>query len=181
MKLLGKQTMRILTDVAMALGIRNNGWHYVGNAVNAARDVPLDIPITKAIAKKLVIEYWEARGGTIRKYPPKATKKDKNSRKTPSDLFYLSREWRELRYKALQVCGGKCQCCGASAKDGKTLHVDHIKPRHKHKHLQLDISNLQVLCEDCNLGKGAWDETDWRVIEQRQQLEHMRAINEKPI
>jgi 5-methylcytosine-specific restriction endonuclease McrA len=79
-----------------------------------------------------------------------------------NDGFYESREWRQVRYAALKACGAKCLCCGASAADGARLHVDHIKPRYTHTHLSLELSNLQVLCEDCNVGKGAWDDTDWR-------------------
>lgn len=78
------------------------------------------------------------------------------------DGFYKTRAWREMRMVALKAAGGRCACCGASAKDGARLHVDHIKPRYKRPDLSLDPSNLQVLCEDCNLGKGAWDDTDWR-------------------
>lgn len=78
------------------------------------------------------------------------------------DGFYASKEWREVRYKALVSCGAQCQCCGSTRKDGAKLHVDHIKPRSKFPSLQLDISNLQVLCEDCNLGKSNKDDTDWR-------------------
>lgn len=81
----------------------------------------------------------------------------------PSEEFFTSREWRELRYKALEINGGACQCCGRSRKaHGVILHVDHIKPRSKYPELQLDISNLQVLCEDCNLGKSNKFCTDWR-------------------
>lgn len=76
--------------------------------------------------------------------------------------FYDSRAWMEIRYFALVLAAGKCQCCGKSKKDGATLHVDHIKPRFTHPGLSLDVNNLQVLCRDCNLGKGAWDSTDWR-------------------
>ena len=79
-----------------------------------------------------------------------------------NDSFYLSREWREVRYKALVKHGAACQCCGATRTDGVRLHVDHIKPRSKWPSLQLDINNLQVLCEDCNLGKSNKDDTDWR-------------------
>lgn len=78
------------------------------------------------------------------------------------DEFYKSREWRQLRYLALRNSKG-CQCCGARAQDGVLMHVDHIKPRYKFPHLSLCLDNLQVLCEDCNIGKGAWDETDWRA------------------
>jgi len=78
------------------------------------------------------------------------------------DGFYESREWRELRYKALVSYGPICQCCGASRKNGSVIHVDHIKPRSKFPELQLVISNLQILCEECNLGKSNKDSTDWR-------------------
>lgn len=83
----------------------------------------------------------------------------------PDELFFTSREWQELRYKALKEHGAACQCCGATRADGKKMHVDHIKPRSKFPELQWLLSNLQVLCEDCNLGKGAWDQTDWRPPE----------------
>ena len=73
--------------------------------------------------------------------------------------FFRSRAWRELRYKALRTYGAACMACGRT--DGE-LHVDHIKPRSKFPELALDITNLQILCADCNLGKGAWDQTDWR-------------------
>ena len=78
------------------------------------------------------------------------------------DGFYETREWRELRYKALVKNGAKCQCCGASRSDGVRIHVDHIKPRSKFPELQLELTNLQILCEDCNLGKSNKDCTDWR-------------------
>lgn len=78
------------------------------------------------------------------------------------DGFYKSDDWRKLRYLALRNCKG-CQCCGAKASDGVHLHVDHIFPRYKYPHLSLKLENLQVLCDDCNMGKGAWDDTDWRI------------------
>jgi len=75
--------------------------------------------------------------------------------------FYNSLNWKRLRYQALARSAGKCQCCGATG-DKSPLHVDHIKPRSKYPELALDISNLQVLCADCNIGKLNQDETDWR-------------------
>ena len=78
--------------------------------------------------------------------------------------FYESREWRNLRYKVLKKHGAKCQCCGRSAKDGIIIHVDHIKPRSKFPELELNEDNLQILCEDCNLGKSNRDDTDWRAL-----------------
>lgn len=73
--------------------------------------------------------------------------------------FYKTREWREVRYKALVKFGKKCQACGETS---GYIHVDHILPRSKHPERELDINNLQVLCEACNIGKSNTDTTDWR-------------------
>lgn len=78
------------------------------------------------------------------------------------DTFYESWEWKSARYAALKRHGAKCMLCGATKESGAVICVDHIKPRALHPHLELEQSNLQVLCNDCNMGKGRWDETDWR-------------------
>lgn len=87
-----------------------------------------------------------------------AVRKGKSSGKT----FYDSDDWKRLRYQALVRHGAACQCCGATRSDGVKLHVDHIKPRSKYPELELNLDNLQILCEPCNMGKSARDETDWR-------------------
>lgn len=78
-----------------------------------------------------------------------------------SDKFLRSQEWRSLRFKALERYGRKCLGCGRSAPD-VVIHVDHIKPRVKYPDLALDIENLQILCEDCNKGKGSRSQADFR-------------------
>jgi 5-methylcytosine-specific restriction endonuclease McrA len=89
----------------------------------------------------------------------KANSQLKNLGKIES--FYDSNEWRKTRYQALKIHGSKCQACKTEV---GPMHVDHIKPRSKFPELQLEVSNLQILCEACNLGKGNWDETDWRKL-----------------
>lgn len=84
------------------------------------------------------------------------------AKRTSEDGFYKSLEWKSLRYLVLKNCGGRCMCCGNRPSDGIVLHVDHIKPRKTNPHLALALDNLQVLCSDCNIGKGGWDDTDWR-------------------
>jgi len=82
----------------------------------------------------------------------------------PAKEFLVTREWRELRYRVLRKRGGSCECCGRNYRDhGVVVHVDHIKPRSKYPHLSLVFENLQVLCEDCNIGKSNKDQTDWRI------------------
>lgn len=110
-----------------------------------------------------LVSYEELGGfkrGSVQKHSKETViRKAKRARKS----FYETREWREVRYQALLRCGAKCNCCGRTKNDGAILHVDHIKPRSKYPELELDISNLQVLCEDCNFGKSNKDETDWRI------------------
>jgi len=74
--------------------------------------------------------------------------------------FYQTREWRKLRWDVLTASDGRCGMCGRGKKHGVVLHVDHILPRSKYPSVELDRSNLQVLCEDCNLGKSA---TYWKA------------------
>lgn len=92
--------------------------------------------------------------------PPKPTYRPTG---VQSDAFLLSFEWRKLRMRVLVKRGNRCECCGMSPRDGIVIHVDHIKPRRTHPELALTESNLQVLCEVCNHGKGSWDSTDWRT------------------
>lgn len=85
------------------------------------------------------------------------------AKKDANDRFFKSEEWRTVRYKVITLHNGQCAACGRSKKEhGCVMHVDHIIPRSWQPELALEISNLQLLCEDCNLGKGNRDSTDWR-------------------
>lgn len=87
-----------------------------------------------------------------------STKKDASFK----DPFFSSKEWRDIRFRVFLRDGRRCANCNAS---NTRLHVDHIKPRSKFPSLALDINNLQVLCEDCNLGKSNKYIVDFRVME----------------
>jgi hypothetical protein len=76
--------------------------------------------------------------------------------------FLETYEWRKLRMEALKKYGPKCMCCGATPATGAVMNVDHIKPRKLFPSLAMSLDNLQILCHDCNHGKGNWDRTDWR-------------------
>lgn len=93
---------------------------------------------------------------------PKPVEKQKQTDRA-RDYFLASYEWRKIRMEVLIRDGAKCACCGTTPKNGRTMHVDHIKPRKAHPELALTLSNLQVLCDVCNHGKGNWDRTDWRA------------------
>lgn len=96
----------------------------------------------------------------------KRTEKPRAKRDRP-DKFYASWDWKKARYEALRIHGHRCQCCGwrPGDTDRGFLVVDHIKPRSKFPKLELDVGNMQVLCNDCNMGKSNVWEDDFRKSE----------------
>jgi 5-methylcytosine-specific restriction endonuclease McrA len=130
------------------------------------------LPFDKYSALELVVCVSAKLGITVRgdihpnsqiKHLAKLINKDPYivCKKTKKE-FYSSRSWKILRYQAFEKYGNRCQCCGAKPSDDITLHVDHVKPKSTHPELALDLNNLQILCEDCNVGKiNQWD-TNWK-------------------
>ncbi len=103
-----------------------------------------------------------------RKIENRIKKNTRNEEALRRSEFYKSWDWKQVRYDALKKHGAICMCCGAKRTDftidGSPVRivVDHVMPISRFWHLRLEISNLQILCEDCNLGKGARDTTDFR-------------------
>lgn len=59
-----------------------------------------------------------------------------------------------IRFAVMERDNFACKACGRTyRKDGVKLHVDHIHPVSKGG--KTEMSNLQTLCQDCNLGKSA--------------------------
>lgn len=56
-----------------------------------------------------------------------------------------------LRYDVMKRDNFTCQLCGATARDGAKLHVDHIIPVARGG--KTTMSNLRTLCDSCNRGK----------------------------
>jgi hypothetical protein len=94
-----------------------------------------------------------------------------------SNEFLQTYEWRRLRMVVLKKRGARCECCGASPRSDKecVINVDHIKPRRLFPALALEETNLQVMCNTCNHGKGNWDQTDWRAEAQREAEQEERS------
>jgi len=93
---------------------------------------------------------------------PKTVLRSNAGPSVASNAFLASYEWRKVRMQALKKYGPRCMCCGATPATGAIMNVDHIKPRKLFPELALDVNNLQILCHNCNHGKGNWDQTDWR-------------------
>jgi len=106
-------------------------------------------------------QFWKPEARDIPK--AKRAKANKKKQYTTGKGFYNSKEWLKIRVRVLEKYGCECMMCGRSKKNhGVVIHVDHIKPRSKYPELELDINNLQILCDQCNIGKGNRYETDWR-------------------
>jgi hypothetical protein len=128
----------------------------------------------RKLRKALMARYWAEILNS--ESAPQVPETPKAAR--PSRDFYQSDAWRAVRYEALKLHGARCQCCGRSSREGVVIHVDHIKPRSKYPQLELVLANLQVLCEDCNLGKMARDQTDWRPAGAAECTEeHLSSLN----
>ena len=77
------------------------------------------------------------------------SKKQKSTKKKESTSWsrYIS---KSVRVTVLNRDNFKCVFCGRNSQQIE-LHIDHIIPFSKGG--SNDISNLQTLCVDCNLGK----------------------------
>lgn len=138
------------------------------NCANYAKNYVFAVDInkkSKKVINKKVKKLNPIYPVYVKKYNTKELKNIFEYANSPD--FLQSYEWRKLRLEALKMYGAKCQCCGASPDTGAVMNVDHIKPRKLFPELCLDINNLQVLCHECNHGKGNWDQTDWRKTEHK--------------
>ncbi len=179
-KALRKIQVEIATRVAHHLSVKRKNavlFKAVGNALGRPFVNTGNGGAAKAHGYALVMEYarqkgiWPVVSGFTPEDPPKSLKSKAPTWKAPrraarfgkKDDFLQTYEWRRLRMEVIKERGTRCECCGHSPSDGVTvLNVDHIKPRKMHPELALDKSNLQILCDACNHGKGNWDQTDWR-------------------
>lgn len=123
-------------------------------------------PCSQKNGTKVRLKNHQARVDAFNGKAARPKKKRAKSHRKPDD-FYTSWEWKRVRYEALRIHGQRCQCCGWQPGDtsGGRLVVDHIKPRRKFPELALDVENLQVLCNDCNMGKSNVYEDDFRGID----------------
>ena len=71
--------------------------------------------------------------------------------------------------------GWQCSVCRKNLYREEDATIDHIKPRSKHPHLYDVESNLQILCNNCNSTKSAYDGDDWKAVTRKRR----RALNKR--
>lgn len=166
--------LRAFTYARRRLGL--GSMNKVDTGIRCADYLKIDPPKGKSEADQVILRFYNHAQALTTAQKKSAFPKWRNGRVERRDVanpdsrpyeatdeFLESFQWRKLRMEILKEQGARCSCCGATPKDGLRMHVDHIKPRRTHPELALVKSNLQVLCEVCNHGKGNWDQTDWRT------------------
>lgn len=139
----------------------------LGRAIERLETLPLtDVLSLTAIEAQTLLEI-ELRK-LVLSLPNDVIKPDKHETylsyvrgdQAPSSVVeFLSRKHRTLRLGEDEIIdlerrqGGRCACCGTILTSAIQPHIDHVRP------IMLggddDTSNMQILCEQCNLGKGA--------------------------
>lgn len=75
--------------------------------------------------------------------------------------FLSTKEWKRVRMDAIEKYSNVCMICGRRPPE-ISINVDHIVPRALDWKLALTVDNLQILCAECNEGKGNRYTTDYR-------------------
>lgn len=137
-------------------GVRGESYSEERKAMNSTKKLgDIDIPQGKrknrAIKRALIKDFLDRRDQENTAIASSMT----------SEKFYRSKRWLEMRYLILKKQGNLCKACGRGPKQGAVIQVDHIYPRYIFPELAFDPANLQVLCSDCNTGKGVKDKTKW--------------------
>jgi hypothetical protein len=160
------QELKWFTQQARTAGYKVNGGSNGGGWIRLAATIGVKCGSKKDARFALRRRFGDAAGFPRHLSGPvtviQSNKKKRRFEFAATDAFLSSYEWRRVRMEAIKKYGARCQCCGATPADGVKMNVDHIKPRKIFPQLALDVNNLQVLCEECNHGKGNWDMTDWR-------------------
>jgi len=118
----------------------------------------------KEARRKKAAKAWRKKKGLIKSTENKKSNKQKKPKNVKANEFYKSWEWKRLRYEVLRERGARCECCGITAMDHPLGYVvvDHIKPASIFPALRMERTNLQILCNDCNMGKSKNYHDDWR-------------------
>ena len=98
--------------------------------------------------------------------------------------FYKSRAWQKCRKIILATHEHKCSYCQRDLTyDRESINVDHIIPLRRYYSRRTEISNLQILCCDCNKAKGnkLESEINMDALLQESRENQRKRLNLSPI
>jgi len=105
--------------------------------------------IVKSLNSKIIIDDITIEGDLWKEIEEYSRKEIEASRRKKARKAIT----REKRIEIFERDGYRCVICGASAKTGTTLEIDHKIPISKGG--TSEDENLQTLCFECNSGKGS--------------------------
>lgn len=91
----------------------------------------------------------------------------------------IDKKWIRLRNTILKYHGFSCMKCGITPPSRRWVHIDHIKPVSLYPTLKYSLSNLQVLCKECNISKSNKYIADYRPEEMKKKFGSTPDIPEK--
>lgn len=88
-------------------------------------------------------------------WPPPHIRVEQDMQRKQADSFYLSKAWRTVRAEALRRDHGMCVRCmerfmNGGEKPRLAVIVHHKKSRKEYPELELDLDNLESLCDICH-------------------------------
>ena len=88
-------------------------------------------------------------------WPPPHIRVEQDMQRKQADPFYLSKAWRTVRAEALRRDHGMCVRCmerfmNGGEKPRLAVMVHHKKSRKEYPELELDLDNLESLCDICH-------------------------------
>lgn len=88
-------------------------------------------------------------------WPPPHIRVEQDMQRKQADPFYLSKAWRTVRAEALRRDHGMCVRCmerfmNGGEKPRLAVIVHHKKSRKEYPELELDLDNLESLCDICH-------------------------------
>ena len=88
-------------------------------------------------------------------WPPPHIRVEQDMQRKQADPFYLSKAWRTVRAEALRRDHGMCVRCmerfmNGGEKPRLAVMVHHKKSRKEYPELELDLGNLESLCDICH-------------------------------
>lgn len=88
-------------------------------------------------------------------WPPPHIRVEQDMQRKQADPFYLSKAWRTVRAEALRRDHGMCVRCmerfmNGGEKPRLAVMVHHKKSRKEYPELELELDNLESLCDICH-------------------------------
>lgn len=88
-------------------------------------------------------------------WPPPHIRVEQDMQRKQADSFYLSKAWRTVRAEALRRDHGMCVRCmerfmNGGEKPRLAVIVHHKKSRKEYPELELELDNLESLCDICH-------------------------------